>query len=236
MKRRVNRRALSVYLGILILYVCIVFDLPRKIAVERLTTEEKISLQNIMGQDTTTMNEVEKLDVWPIFYAFVNYSIESGELDEDCLILVRKGDSLEFKRPYEILKERNREGLESLLRLIGKSKFIAFLKREGITLEGAERIEDILIQLHTLREKEELKGLIRKGMKEGTRSESFSKTQSEWVMPDLRNLPLREAISKLSPYTSKIKVVGYGEVEDQEPKPEKRIFGEVECILYGNQR
>jgi cell division protein FtsI (penicillin-binding protein 3) len=50
------------------------------------------------------------------------------------------------------------------------------------------------------------------------------------VMPDLKNLSLRKALRTMQPYGLRVKVVGSGRVEAQEPKSGVRISGQ-ECLL-----
>lgn len=226
MKRRVNRRALGVYVVVIFVYLGLVLDLQQKLRIERISAKKGLSYQNVAARE----HNMEESDIWPVFYEFVKNQLEKGELEGDCLILVRKGDSLQFKKPYEILKERDREGLESLIRLVGKSKFIEFLQKEGIKVEGLKKVDEVTFQLGKNKEKGESKGL----PGEVCRNEAHQ-VEDEWVMPDLRNLPMREAISRLSRFTSRIRVFGYGEVLDQHPKPGSRVYGEGDCVLYGIQ-
>jgi hypothetical protein len=58
--------------------------------------------------------------------------------------------------------------------------------------------------------------------------------EREWLMPNLSNLPLKKAIERLCPYTSKMKIIGSGIVIDQSPKPFQRVKGEIECTIYGH--
>lgn len=228
MKRKVNRRALGVYVLAIFVYLGLVLDLHQKLRIERVSARKALNFQNVAAREYH-MNR-EEFDIWPIFYEFVKNQLDNGELDGDCLILVRKGDSLQFKKPHEILKERDREGLESLIRLVGKSRLIEFLQKEGIRVEGFEKVDEIAFQLGKNKEKGESKGL----PGEVHKNEAHQ-VQDEWVMPDLRNLPMREAISRLSMFTSRIRVIGYGEVLDQDPKPSTRVYGEGDCVLYGIQ-
>jgi hypothetical protein len=58
----------------------------------------------------------------------------------------------------------------------------------------------------------------------------------EWRVPNVTDLPMKKAISKLLPYTRDIRVFGSGRVVKQHPRAFERVRGEVRCVLYGEKR
>ena len=52
-------------------------------------------------------------------------------------------------------------------------------------------------------------------------------------MPSLVNLPIKTALEKLAPHTSKIKIHGSGLVAEQQPKALEKMKGEMECVIHG---
>jgi hypothetical protein len=64
-------------------------------------------------------------------------------------------------------------------------------------------------------------------------SSHYAKDEQEWLMPNLINLPSKLALEKLITHTSKIKIMGSGNIAEQYPRPFERIRGEAECVIYG---
>ena len=69
-------------------------------------------------------------------------------------------------------------------------------------------------------------------MKTESRSH-YAKDEQEWMMPNLINLPSKLALEKLIAHTSKVKIMGSGNIAEQYPKPFERVRGEMECVIYG---
>ena len=57
-------------------------------------------------------------------------------------------------------------------------------------------------------------------------------TQSEWKMPDVRSLSLREAMYKLKSLDLNIEYQGVGQVLKQTPKPSSMVNKGTACKLY----
>jgi len=53
------------------------------------------------------------------------------------------------------------------------------------------------------------------------------------MMPNLADLSMRSAIEKLSAHTSRIRIMGGGQVMYQTPRAFERLKGEQECVLQG---
>lgn len=191
------------------------------------------------------------------------YAIREGLLEKDGLILVKKEgyNSTGWKKPLDILKEKDVAGLIALSKAIGKTHSLEFLKKEGITCGKAAEPEDIILGRACRVEKEQLLALCNKYVtdefspllpfhfrgvtvargKEGFElirgkepvSKTFAREEAEWMMPNLTNLPMRTALERLSAHTGKVKVYGSGHITDQSPKPFERMKGEAECVIYG---
>ena len=193
----------------------------------------------------------------------VLYAIKEGLIDREGLILTGKEgyNKPSWKKPLDILKDSDEEGLKSISKAIGKKQIYGFLRKEGITHVQDDGIDDVILGKGYGVEKKKLLGLYDKyasaeyrklfpfyvggaGVAKGKDGFEFvrasgpvkgrqEKEGAEWMMPNLTNLTIRDAIEKLSAKTTKIRVRGSGSVTDQEPKPFQRINGETECIIYG---
>jgi len=193
----------------------------------------------------------------------VLYAIKEGLIEKEGLILTGKEgyNKSSWKKPLDILKDNDEEGLRSISKAIGKKQIYGFLRKEGITHVQDDGMDDVILGRGYGVEKKKLLGLYDKyasaeyrklfpfyvggaGVAKGRDGFEFvraagavkdrqEKEGAEWMMPNLTNLTIRDAIEKLSAKTAKIKVRGSGNVTDQEPKPFQRINGETECIIYG---
>ena len=193
----------------------------------------------------------------------VLYAIKEGLIEKEGLILTRKEgyNNSSWKKPLDILKDKDQEGLKSVSKTIGKKQIYGFLRKEGITHIQDDGTDDVILGKGYGVEKKKLLGLYDKyvsadhqklfpfyvdgmGVVKGksgfefVRAAGASKDRqdregAEWMMPNLSNLTIRDAIEKLSTRTAKIKVHGSGNVTDQEPKPFQRVSGETECTIYG---
>ena len=193
----------------------------------------------------------------------VLYAIKEGLIDREGLILTGKEgyNNSSWKKPLDILKDKDEEGLKSVSKAIGKKQIYSFLRKEGITHVQDEGMEDVILGRGYGVEKKKLLGLYdryasadyqklfpfyvggagvvkgRNGFEfvraAGAVKERQDREGADWLMPNLSNLTIRDAIEKLSVKTAKIKVRGSGNVTDQDPKPFQRVSGETECIIYG---
>jgi hypothetical protein len=191
------------------------------------------------------------------------YAIKAGLIEKEGLISVRKEgyNTLTWKKPLDILIDKDEEGLRSLSKAIGKKQILGFLEKEGITHVQENGTGDIILGKGYGVEKAKLIGLYNKYVSEDYRrilpytvdgvgitkgrngfefirskdvqKEHHDKGAEEWMMPNLVNLTLREALEKLSNRTSRIKIFGSGNVTDQQPRPFQKVNEETECIIYG---
>ncbi|MDR2019115.1 MAG: hypothetical protein LBQ00_09720 [Syntrophobacterales bacterium] len=193
----------------------------------------------------------------------VTYAIKEGWLDKDGLIFIKKDgyNGSSWKKPLDILKDKDQEGLRSVSKTIGKKQIYGFLGKEGIIHVQDDGIDDVILGKGYGVEKKMLLGLYDRHVPAdyeklfpfcvggvsvvygksgfafvktaGVAKEQRDRESNEWLMPNLSNLTIKDAIEKLSAKTSKIKVYGGGNVTNQEPKPFQRVSGETECIIYG---
>jgi hypothetical protein len=193
----------------------------------------------------------------------VLYAIKEGLIEKEGLILTGKEgyNNSSWKKPLDILKDKDQEGLKSVSKTIGKKQIYGFLRKEGITHVQDDGMDDVILGKGYGVEKKKLLGLYDKyvsaeyqklfpfyveglGVVKGKNGFEFVRAAgvvkdrqdregAEWMMPNLSNLTIRDAIEKLSVRTAKIKVRGSGNVTDQDPKPFQRVSGETECTIYG---
>lgn len=194
----------------------------------------------------------------------VAYAMKEGLIEKDGLIFAQKEgyNTGTCKKPIDILRDKDEQGLKAISRLIGKRQSLDFLKKEGIVINQDIDSESIITGTGYSVEKEKILILYKKyltdefqvlfpftihgmaivktkkdfefsHMKEAHEADRARKEDPEWTMPNVINLPVRAAIEKLALHTSKIKVYGNGNVVEQTPKAFERTRGETECIIYG---
>lgn len=199
--------------------------------------------------------EVSLLVAAPI----VGMAIKEGLIDKDGLLLVSKCGSAKpvWKKPVDILADKDTEGLEVIARIIGKRKLVDFLHREGLTKEKDLSAEDVILGKGYAVDKTKLVTAYNKyvpgdyekifpyaGVAKMKNSYGFvseiespstvqGKSSGEWQVPNLTNLPVCKAIELLSVHTSKVKVFGSGTVVEQKPRAFERVQAETEVVLYG---
>jgi hypothetical protein len=190
-------------------------------------------------------------------------AIQDGLIEKEGLILIKKANNTkaDFKKPFDILKDKDKEGLISIAEIIGKKQLLHLLKKEDIFIQDDLEPNDIVLgKGYTMERKtllaffdkyvtDEYKSLfpfaynnieITKNAKgiEMAASHEYEKIQNqipdiEWVMPNLANLPMKAALEKIALRTSRIKIYGSGIVTDQNPKALEKVKGDTQCVLYG---
>jgi len=241
MKKRMNRRGLFVFLLVTFSYSLIVFDLPKRVVIKRERVHGEALFQGIGGKELSDSKEKMRADDLALSFpaAVVLQAIKDGQIEADSLILSKSGAKISWKKPLEIIREKDREGLKSLSRMIGRTYLVELLEKEGIEVSDDLDLETILLRSDIL-EESKLANFCRKYLPEkdlvfsGTKGDKLEEGEAQWVMPDLRGYPMREAVRVLNSHTSRIRVIGMGAVIDQEPAPKEKLVGEVECILRGN--
>ncbi|MCX5808912.1 MAG: hypothetical protein NTX36_06020 [Proteobacteria bacterium] len=193
----------------------------------------------------------------------VCFALKEGLIEKDGLISASRdsNSNTTWKKPLDILKDKDEEGLKNLSKAIGTKHMLNFLKKEDITLNKEFSGEDIVLGKGYFVEKKKLlatynnhvtedysrlfpfvvsgTGIVKHNgnytfvhMKTDTKSH-YAKDEQEWLMPNLINLPSKLALEKLITHTSKIKIMGSGNIAEQYPRPFERIRGEAECVIYG---
>jgi hypothetical protein len=193
----------------------------------------------------------------------VSFAIKERLVERDGLIFVKKDGYNEgsWKKPLDILKDKDVDGLKNISRNIGKKHSLEFLKKEGITTRKDLTVEDIILGKGYTVEKEKLIALYKtfvpddyaglfpfvyKGIGVFKGKNGFeivkarddakvlhAKEESEWMMPNLVNLSMKDALEKLTLHTTKVKVYGSGYVTEQWPKAFERMKTEAECTIQG---
>jgi hypothetical protein len=308
MNKKANRRAFFVCLFIGLMYASVVFRLPEKINIARVSGDKKIMPSSVMGSTSKSKHDISlpevpasifknqpaenqplkvstqqaepqqaaaaqpapKLDgkvIEPNFFIappLVAYAIKEGLIERDGLIFTQKEgyNTVNCKKPIDILRDKDEHGLRVIARLIGKRQSLDFLKKEGIVLNQNIDSEKIITGVGYSVEKEKLLSLYAKYVSEdfqdlfpfamhgmavvktkkgyefshmnvGQGTDRAKIEDHEWTVPNLINLSVRDAIEKLALHTSKIKVYGNGSVVEQSPKAFERTRGETECVIYG---
>ena len=308
MNKKANRRAFFVCLFIGLMYASVVFRLPEKMNIARISGEKKIMPSSVVGSVQKTNHDISlpevpasifknqpaesespkvaphqpepqlppaaqrivKFDdktIEPNFFIslpLVVYAIKEGLIERDGLIFIQKEgyNTVNCKKPIDILRDKDEQGLKVIARLIGKRPSLDFLKREGIVLNQDLDCEKIIFGIGYSMEKEKLLSLYSKyvsedfqclfpfamhgvsvvktkqgfefsRVREGQGIDRAKAEDQEWTVPNLINLSVRAAIEKLASHTSKIKVYGNGNVVEQSPRAFERTRGETECTIYG---
>ncbi|OPY69574.1 MAG: hypothetical protein A4E57_01059 [Syntrophorhabdaceae bacterium PtaU1.Bin034] len=240
-------------------------------------TEEKVKAPEINHVQTVSVDAApdvknEKLalpggsGVEPsilISIPLVCYAIREGWVEKESLIFGKKDayNNVRWRKPIEILKDHDEEGIRNILTTIGQKRVLEFMKEEGISPKSGLSAEDLMLGKGYQLDKEKLLSLYEKHVgntcdeifpfsvkelgiakgargfqlttgKEGPRDVSRS-VEAEWMMPNLTSLPMRLAVKKLAAHTSRVKVYGSGHVVSQSPKAFSRLTGEQECIIQG---
>ena len=190
-------------------------------------------------------------------------ALKEGRIDKEGLIFVRKDayNSGSWKKPFDILRDHDEEGVKALLHSIGNDFLPEILRKEGIQTRPSVSPEQLMTGKGYTVEKKKLLSLYHRHVAKDyddlfpfmlstvgvikTR-EGFELVEAprgakpatrldeeEWLMPNLVNLPLRLAVEKLAAHTSKIKVYGSGVVVEQSPRAFERLRGNCECSIQG---
>lgn len=275
MNKKANRRALFICLFVCFLYGALIFKLPERVSARRIvdTPQTKPNTMSIslpeasLGSINTTNKEQTNEKVMePSFLVSVPIvcaAIKDRRLEKEGLIFIKKSgyNTANCKKPLDILKDKDEEGLKSILKIIGTQYPYGLLKREGISYSKELSAEDImlgrgfvinknkLLSLYSTYVTDECSSLIpyydkgiaiqqgKGGLKMTAGNTALTKMSGketpEWIMPNLINLSLRTAIEKITVHTPHVKVYGSGYVVEQHPRPFERIKGEPECVIYG---
>jgi hypothetical protein len=191
------------------------------------------------------------------------HALREGWLERDSLIFAKKDayNNVSWRKPLEILKEHDEEGIKNILNTIGQKRVLDFMKREAICPNGALNAEDVLVGKGYAVDRGKLIAMYEKyvgktcddifpfsdgllGITKDSRGkfrliagrpqgESSKVAKQEWMMPNLTGMTMRAAIDKLTVQTSNVRVRGYGLVVSQSPRPFERLKGEAVCVIEG---
>lgn len=194
------------------------------------------------------------------------YAIKEGWVEKEGLIFSKKDayNNVSWKKPIEILKDHDEDGIRNILNTIGNKRVLEFIRREGITAGTGLSAEDIILGRGYTVDRQKLVALydvyVSKGydelfpfsvqqggmvksasgfqLRQGRElpKEAHKAAETEWMMPNLTNLPIKVAVEKLSTHTSRIKVYGNGYVMSQSPRALERLKGERECTIQGRSQ
>jgi hypothetical protein len=281
MNKKSKKRAFFVYAVICLLYVSVTLRLPDKMSMKRTTDEYRPPSKGMIlpavdaGQDEAVAPATAKCDE-PVYSGperiepslliavpVICSAIREGWVEKEGLIFVKKDayNNVTWKKPVEILKEHNEEGIRNILSAIGQKRVLQMVRKAGIDIPPALSADQAMFGRGYTVEARRLLALYETYVgtmcdelfpfvvneAQITRDDSgfhllYGKVApreadrsgaAEWMMPNLVNLPIRTAITRLSPHTANIKVHGSGFVCEQSPRPFERLKGERECIIQG---
>jgi hypothetical protein len=210
--------------------------------------------------DTTTGFEPAFLIAPPI----IAHAIQEGLVEKDGMIVVQKNDedssSIYLKKPLDILKDKDKDGLKALSHIIGKKNIEVFLTKQGIKIPDRSLSVDTITGIGYSIDRNLLVHMYDQYVGEGfaslmpyasggfevsrknngyqinaVRNEKHPENagiNSSFSMPDLSGLSMKAALDKISP-KAEVKIYGSGIIVDQFPKPRERVEKETRCILYG---
>ena len=193
----------------------------------------------------------------------VCFAIKEGWIEKESLIFGKKDayNNVTWKKPFEIIKNNDEDGVRSIFVAIGRQRVLEFMRKEGLNPRADLAADDFFLGKGYRVDEEKLVALYNKyvgsmaddlfpyclgevGIVKGSGGfeivrvkdgfKDHRKTsETDWMMPNLANLPMRLAIAKLSAYTGRIKVYGNGAVASQFPRAFERLTGERECVIQG---
>ncbi|HVN97731.1 MAG TPA: hypothetical protein VMT62_14980 [Syntrophorhabdaceae bacterium] len=276
MNKRAHRKAFFILVAIGLIYMSIAFNLADRFSMKRTsevptsTAKAALTVTGVREPEKTPYTgksvpatEPEREPSFFISVPIVSAAIKEGLIEKDGLVLIKKasGVSADFKRPLQILKDKDEEGLKSIAGIVGKKELLHLLRRDGISVKDELDAGDIilgrsytvdkttLLALFDRHVTNDLKylfpfacgdleidkgpgGFVMSPIRGQTKKEGAVQ-EVEWVMPNLASLPMKAALEKLAAKTSNIRVYGNGFVTDQNPKAYEKVKGETDCEIYG---
>ena len=274
MNKKANRKAFFILLCIGLMYISMAFNVTEKFSMNRTlnshTSATPAGFSSIVPEKvavtghflpSTTAPAVEPA----LFVAIpiVSSAIQEGLIEKEGLILIKRANNTkaDFKKPFEVLKDKDEEGLVCIAEIIGKKQLLHLLKKEDISIKDDLELSDIILGKGYTIEKKALLALFDKyvtdeyktlfpfvydNVKIAKNAKGFEMAETherakiqnptvevEWTMPNLSNLPMKAALEKLALKTSRVRIYGSGVVTDQNPKAFEKIKGEAQCAIYG---
>ena len=275
MNKRANKKAFFICVLIGLMYVSVAMKLPDRFTMGR-TSEPRdaaptglsVSIPKPDPANVPAPSNFQKTEpvIEPSYFVavpIVCFAIREGLIEKEGLIFIKKeaqGSSY-CKKPIDILKEKDEEGLKSMAKIIGKKQLISFFKKEGVALREELDPQDVILGKGYVIEKSIILSMYNRNVPKDYNSlfpytihtteirmanNSFEfrhvpdavkahpdSNYNAWVMPSLVNLPMKTALEKLAIHTSKIKIHGSGLVVEQQPKAFEKMKGETECVIHG---
>jgi len=273
MNKRANRKAFFILLCVGIMYLSTAFDVMEKFSMKRtLNTHvatKPAGLSGFIPKQVPARGQIRSEEspvIEPgLFVAvpIIMFAIKEGIIEKEGLICIKGRDNIrtDFKKPLDILKDKDEDGLINVAEIIGKKQILQLLKKEDIEIEKELTLGSLILGKGYVVEQKKLlmlfanhvtdennnlfpfvynnmeimkspKGFEMAGFNGRNRTQAAT-TDTEWIMPDLANLPMKTALEKLAEKTSRIKIHGSGYITDQNPKAFEKMKGEMPCVLYG---
>lgn len=194
----------------------------------------------------------------------IAFAIREGLVEKDGMIVVQKNEddasSVYLKKPLDILKDKDRNGLKAISRIIGKKNIEVFLIGQGVKIPdkslsvdtitgiGYSIDRNLLVSIYNQHVGEGFTSLMpyaSGGFEVSRKSNGFqinavrnekhpesAEADSAFSMPDLSGLSMKAALDRISS-KAEVKIYGSGIVVDQFPKAKEKVEKETRCILYG---
>lgn len=272
MNKRANRKAFFILLCIGVMYLSMAFDVMEKFSMKRTfntyVSAKPAGFSGVISK-TPARSQIQSEEspvIEPGYFIaipIIMFAIKEGIIEKEGLICIKGRDNMrtDFKKPLDILRDKDEDGLVSVAEIIGKKQILQLLKKEGIAINQDLALGSLMLGKGYVVEKKKLLMLftdyvtdenntlfpfvhenmeIVKNQKgfgiaehNGRKRTQVATTDMEWTMPDLTNLPMKTALEKLAEKTSRIKIHGSGYVTDQNPKAFEKMRGETPCVLYG---
>ena len=215
-------------------------------------------------QVLTTDNKAGIEPSFLIAVPIVAFAIKEGLIEKDGMIVVQKNDDdtspVYLKKPADILKDKDKDGLKAISRIIGKKNIEIFLSRQGVKLPDKSLSVDTITGIGYIIDKNLLVNMYKQYVGEGfvplmpyasggfevsrknnvfqinavrnERNLRNAEDSAAYSMPDLSGLSMKAALDRISS-KARVKIHGSGIVGDQFPKPGEKVEKETRCILYG---
>lgn len=275
MNKRANKKAFFICVLIGLMYVSVALKLPDRFTIGRASelrndapTGLSISIPKQVPANAPAPTNLHKAEpaIEPSYFIaipIVCFAIREGLIEKEGLVFIKQEaqGGAYCKKPLDILREKDEEGLKSMAKIIGKKQLISFFKKEGVALREELDPQDVVLGRGYAIEKNIILFMYNRNVPEdcdplfpyrvqtteirraGDRFEFRhvpdalrarpGNDHNEWVMPSLVNLPIKTALEKVAIHTSKIKIHGSGVVVEQQPKAFEKMKGEAECVIHG---
>ncbi len=236
---------------------------PKTALEQKVVPEQKVAAQPLKR----TVIENNGADIEPSFLIaipIIAFAVKEGLMEKDEMIVVQKNrdseSSVYLKKPLDILKDKDKDGLRAIARIIGKKNIENFLIRQGVKIPdkslavdtitgiGYSIDKNLLVSMYSTYVGEGFAPLMpyaSGGFEVSRKNNGFQintvrneknlqsvEDSSAFIMPDLSGLSMKAALDKISSKVP-VKIYGSGTVVDQSPRPREKVEKEGQCILYG---